>query len=153
MLKSRQDIWSGVGFCGIALIFFVQYSDAEGVSRIFPEALISIIVAGGIYYLLKGFWELRREKGVKDDAPPENWGNIWWVTAMAILYASGIPFLGYWPCTFLFLMITYFGLVRKKINPAKALLIAALFGGGFSILVWLGFVKLMSVPTPSGLFF
>lgn len=155
MRKSTSDIGSGAGFLAIAAAFFFQYSDAEGVSRIFPETLISIIAAGGVWYLAKGLLELRGERAAKNtkgtaEDTSENWPHILWVSFMAVAYAVAIPTLGYWWATGIFLAVTYLGLVFKNGNIVKSLILAALFGGGFSFLVWLGFVRLMSVPTPEG---
>ncbi len=69
---------------------------------------------------------------------------------MAVVYALAIPVIGYWVSTGAFLAITYFVLVFRKESPVKALIHSLVFGGGFSFLVWLGFVKLMAVPTPQG---
>lgn len=152
MRKSTSDIGSGAGFLAIAAAFFFQYSDAEGVSRIFPETLISIIAAGGVWYLIKGLLERRGERAKADtaDDPSEHWPHIFWVSFMAVAYAVAIPVLGYWWATGIFLSATYLGLVWQNGAVVKSLILAVLFGGGFSFLVWLGFVKLMSVPTPEG---
>lgn len=150
MLKSTADIGSGVGFLAIAAAFFFQYNDAEGVSRIFPETLISIIALGGVWYLGKGIYERRMECPGNECPEGEHWGNIFWVSFMALMYAAAIPILGYWWSTGLFLAITYLGLVYRNGNIWKSLLFSVIFGSGFSFLVWLGFVKLMSVPTPEG---
>ena len=150
MRKSTADMGSGVGFLAIALGFWLQMDkDGDGVSFAFPALLIAIIAWGGIYYLIKGALERRRECP-EDGCQGEHWGNIFWVAFMAVVYALAIPVIGYWVSTGAFLAITYFVLVFRNGNPVKALAHAVIFGGGFSFLVWLGFVKLMSVPTPQG---
>lgn len=150
MLKCTADIGSGLGFLAIAAAFFLQRDDSTGVSRAFPLLLMGIIAWGGVYYLIKGLLEYRKECPGGECPEGEHWGNIFWVAFMAVSYAVAIPLLGYWVSTGIFLAVTYMGLVFKNGNPAKMLLNAVLFGGGFSFLVWLGFVKLMSVPTPEG---
>jgi hypothetical protein len=150
MLKSTADIGSGVGFLALAAAFWFQLDkDGEGVSFAFPALLIAIIGWGGLYYLVKGIIERRRECP-EGECQGEHWGNIFWVAFMAVVYALAIPVIGYWVSTGAFLAITYFVLVFRNENPLKALAHAVIFGGGFSFLVWLGFVKLMSVPTPQG---
>ena len=150
MRKSTADMGSGVGFLAIALGFWLQMDkDGDGVSFAFPALLIAIIAWGGIYYLAKGLLERRRECP-EGGCQGEHWGNIFWVAFMAVVYALAIPVIGYWVSTGAFLAITYFVLVFRNGNPLKALVHAVIFGGGFSFLVWLGFVKLMSVPTPQG---
>ncbi len=151
MLKSTADIGSGIGFLAIAIGFGLQMDmDGSGVSFAFPAMLIAIITWGGLYYLTKGLIERRRECP-DGECTGEHWGNIFWVAFMAVVYALVIPFAGYWISTGLFLAITYFVLVFRNGSPVKALVHAVLFGGIFSFLVWVGFVKLMSVPTPQGL--
>ena len=146
MRKSTADMGSGVGFLAIAVGFWLQLDkDGDGVSFAFPALLIAIIAWGGIYYLAKGLLERRNE--CKDsECQDEHWGNIFWVAFMAVVYALAIPVIGYWVSTGLFLAVTYFVLVFRNDSPVKALIHALVFGGGFSFLVWLGFVKLMSVP-------
>lgn len=152
MLKSTADIGAGLGFLAIAAAFGVQYAglDAEGPSRIFPEILICLITWGGIYYTAKGLWERRKECPGGECPEGEDWRNIWWVSFMAILYAIGIPTLGYWWSTGVFLGVTYLGLVYKTGDIRKSFIKAVIFGAGFSFLVWIGFVLLMGVPTPEG---
>lgn len=152
MLKSTADIGSGLGFLAIAAAFGFQYADldAEGPSRIFPEILIAIITWGGFYYLGKGLLERRKECPGGECPEGEDWRNIWWVSFTAILYAIGIPTLGYWWSTGVFLGVTYLGLVYKTGDIRKAIIRSIIFGAGFSFLVWVGFVKLMGVPTPEG---
>ncbi|MCQ2444335.1 MAG: tripartite tricarboxylate transporter TctB family protein, partial [Mailhella sp.] len=82
MLKGSSDIWTGVGFLAIAGAFFAQYPESEGVSRIFPETLMSLIALGGVYYLIRGLLEHRYECG-EDGCAGENWQNIFWVTFMS----------------------------------------------------------------------
>lgn len=151
MRKSLSDIGSGIGFLAIAAAFFFQHDSSTGVSSVFPLLLMGIIAWGGVYYLVRGLLELRRERP-HDEAPGgEHWGNIFLVSFMAFAYAAAIPLLGYWWSTGLFLAVTYMGLVFRNGNPARMVLNAVVFGGGFTFLVWLGFVKLMSVPTPEGI--
>lgn len=150
MLKSTSDIWSGLGFLGISGAFYLQHEGEDGVSAMFPNVLMVLIALGGLYYLIRGLRERTQECPHGECPEGEHWGNIWWVSIMAIIYAAAIPFIGYWCSTGLFLAITYIGLVFRKNGLRKSLLIGIAFGGGFSFLVWVGFVKLMSVPTPEG---
>ncbi|MBO4318065.1 MAG: tripartite tricarboxylate transporter TctB family protein [Mailhella sp.] len=151
MLKSTADIGSGIGFLAIAAGFFFQMDmDGSGVSFVFPAMLIAIIAWGGLYYLVKGILE-RRIDCPGGECEGEHWGNIFWVAGMSVAHALAIPIAGYWISTCAFLAITYFVLVFRNGDPVKALIHSVLFGGGFSFLVWLGFVKLMSVPTPQGM--
>ena len=46
MRKSSSDILAGLGFLAVALAFGVQYEGLTGVSRVFPESLITFIALG-----------------------------------------------------------------------------------------------------------
>ncbi len=151
MRKSSSDIGSGIGFLVLAAAFFFQHDDSTGVSHAFPLLLMGIIAWGGVYYLVRGLLERRKEKPEESAQKGEHWGNIAWVSFMALAYAAIIPVLGYWCSTGLFLALTYMGLVFRNGRPLRMVLNAVIFGGGFSFLVWLGFVKIMAVPTPQGL--
>ena len=61
MRKSSSDILAGLGFLAVALAFGVQYEGLTGVSRVFPESLITFIALGGIWFVGKGLWRRRSE--------------------------------------------------------------------------------------------
>ncbi len=174
MRKSLSDLLAGVGFLIIALAFFVQYGDLSGVSRVFPEALISFIGVGGVYFVLKGLWFMRREKAAKprpaapsvtgdasqkdcECAEPNedalNWTRVALVSGLAIVYLVLIGYLGFFVSSAAFLFAASLILGDRKHTMARRLGISLAYAFLFNLCVWLLFVKLLLVPTPEGLLF
>lgn len=92
MRKSSSDILAGLGFLAVALAFGVQYEGLTGVSRVFPESLITFIALGGIWFVGKGLWRRRSERG-KEGATPGGertaWRRVAAITVFALCYARG----------------------------------------------------------------
>ena len=63
MQKSTNDILCGLSFLAITVVFYIQMEELTGVSRVFPEALLAIIAIGGLWFVIKGFWERRKLSG------------------------------------------------------------------------------------------
>ncbi len=166
MRKSQQDFWAGVIFLVISGAFYVQYDTLTGVSRVFPELLISFIGAGGVYFVLKGIiGELKHKKatapapiaqesaGHASEAEEKvSWSRIGIISLLSIILVFAVEYVGFFVSTFIFLATAYVLLGNKK-SRYNIFLRAFLFALPFSIGIWILFVKLLSVPTPTGLFF
>lgn len=156
MPKYMQDFLSGVTFIVISLAFGLQYDKLSGVSRIFPEALISIIAAGGIYYIIKSFFLYRKEKQAqKENGDPDEkflFGRVAYITAAAFILIFLIEYLGFYTASFIFLFISYLYLANRKNGMAKNALHAFIFSICFIFAVWGLFHFILLVPTPAGLF-
>ena len=50
MRKSSTDIFCGLSFLVIGAGFWVQLAELEGVSRVFPQALLVVIALGGFCF-------------------------------------------------------------------------------------------------------
>lgn len=152
MPKYLQDICSGITFLCISLAFWVQYKQLSGVSRIFPEALITLITLGGVYYLIKGYFRYRKEKAEKQHEEKE---QFLFMRLVFILFASIIlifliEFLGFYTASFIFLFISYIFLANKR--GLKVVRNSFIFSVCFMFAVWLLFHYILLVPTPAGLF-
>lgn len=146
------DLYAGLGFLAIAGAFLLQYEGLEGVSRLFPEILTALIGAGGAYFVGKGLWRRTRCPAVSKDGEAVAWGKIGIICAMSLAYAVLIPVLGFLTATLLFSVISALILGDRSRGLPHLARTAALFGIGFSLLVWAGFTLLLNVPTPEGMF-
>lgn len=155
MRKSSSDIWAGLGFLAVALAFGVQYEGLTGVSRVFPEILITFIGLGGLYFVGKGLWRRRAETTSAPEAggEPTAWRRVAAIAAFALLYAVAITTIGFFVSTGAFLFLAFFFLDASERDFGAKVLHGLLFSVVFSLLIWGGFVKLLSVPTPEGLLF
>ena len=152
MRKSTQDILSGIGFLVIAIAFWVQHDADEGVSRIYPLGLVLFITAGAVWFILKGFWMRFREKGEESSIRSKTgWKRVGIIIAFSLLYAVGIPTLGFFPSTFLFLFLSYLLLGEQQAGLGKRTVHGLLYAALFSFFIWFGFVWLLNVPVPQGI--
>ena len=51
MCKSNQDILCGLCFLAISAAFALQMHELEDVTRVFPEALLTVISLGGVWFV------------------------------------------------------------------------------------------------------
>lgn len=176
MRKSQEDIWAGISFILIGAAFGVQYDELTGVSRIFPEILISVIILGGVYFVIKGLVKNYLEKketipilptqeentnneiesnscqGTNNTKETIYWSRIFIISAMAVALVFALEYIGFFVSSTIFVIIAYLLLGDK--NSQKSLLSRALiFAIPFVFLVWVLFVQLLNVPTPTGILF
>lgn len=156
MPKYLQDICSGIVFICISLAFALQYKQLSGVSRIFPEALISLITLGSVYYFIKGYFRYKKEKAElqKNTGKKE---QFLFIRLLYILLASFIliffiEWIGFYTAGFIFLFISYIFLVNNKADTVKIIRNSLIFSLCFMFAVWLLFHYILLVPTPEGLF-
>lgn len=145
------DCLAGIGFFAFAAVFVVQFEDFEGVSRIFPESLTTLLGFGGLWFLLKGIWRrFRGAPGAKAD--PVAWRKVALITGLAFIYALAIPLLGFLSSTMSFIFCATMIIGQRHAGWAHLARTAAIFAAGFGVAVWAAFTQLLNVPTPVGLF-
>ncbi len=154
MRKSTADILAGISFLVIAFIFMVQFDGEEGISRIFPLALISFIALGGVWFVTKGIWRRKHESPVSSSSEHKTgWKRVGIIAGLSILYGIAIPVLGFFVSTGIFLFTAFYALNTQvsdvKVRVGRGLTFAVVF----SFAIWLSFVKLLNVPTPAGFLF
>ncbi len=154
MPKYLQDLCSGAVFICIGLAFGLQYSQLSGVSRIFPEALISLISLGGFYYFIKGFVRRGKEKaeGTGEAESKERFlfMRLVYILFSALMLIFLIEYLGFYSASFLFLFISHAYLANKKNGKMKTMRDGLVFSLAFVSAVWFLFHYVLLVPTPAG---
>ncbi len=141
----KTDLFAGIGFLAIAAAFLVQYEGLEGVSRVFPEVLTTLIGAGGAYFVGKGLWRRSREAAEPEGGEAVAWCKIGIICATSLCYAVLITTMGFIAGSTLILGDHSRGLPRLART-------AIAFAIGFGLLVWAGFTLLLNVPVPEGMF-
>lgn len=154
MPKYLQDVFAGITFICISLAFGLQYKQLSGVSRIFPEALISLISLAGIYYIIKGYVRYRKEK--KEGTEHADKKQFLFIRLLYILLSSFIlifliEYIGFYCASFLFLFISCIYLSNKRKDTAKTIRNGFIFSFCFILAVWFLFHYILLVPTPAGL--
>lgn len=152
MCRSNRDILCGLCFLIISAIFALQMHELEDVTRVFPEALLTVIALGGVWFVGKGIYLKRR-----DNSSCENesvaWKKVAIITAIALIYAVLLSVLGFFISTAAFIFCTSMILGDKNKSIGHLAKVSTLYSLIFCILLWLSFVKLLNVPTPTGIFF
>lgn len=105
MRKSSTDIFCGLSFLVIGAGFWVQLAELEGVSRVFPQALLVVIALGGFWFVGKGFWQRRRESAQGEECEPVAWPKVGLIAALSLVYAALISILGFFCSTLAFLVV------------------------------------------------
>ena len=152
MCKSNQDILCGLCFLAISAAFALQMHELEDVTRVFPEALLTVIALGGVWFVGKGVYLKRR-----DNSSCENesvaWKKVAIIAAIALVYAVLLSVLGFFVTTAAFIFCTSMILGDKSKSIGHLAKVSTLYSVIFCLLSWISFVKLLNVPTPTGLFF
>lgn len=151
MRKCVTDIWAGVGFIALALVFGVQLGGLTGVSRAFPQSLVILVGIGGLYFIIKGVVMLLRERCAAETGEVVVWRRIGLMSVLAMGYALVIKDLGFFASTSLFLFLAFMLLGDAKGSFARRVGLGILFASIFCLCIWVGFVKLLNVPTPTGI--
>lgn len=152
MCNSNRDILCGLCFLAISTCFAVQMHDLDGVTRVFPQALLIIIAIGGIWFIGKGIY-LKRRKRSSDDNEYVAWKKVGIIAAIALVYAVVISILGFFSSTAVFIFCTSMILGDAGKGIGHLVKVSTVFSLLFCLLLWLSFVKLLNVPTPTGMLF
>ena len=148
----KTDLFAGIGFLAIAAAFLVQYEGLEGVSRVFPEVLTTLIGAGGAYFVGKGLWRRSREDAEPEGGEAVAWCKIGIICATSLCYAVLIPVFGFLVTTMGFIAGSTLILGDHSRGLPRLARTAIAFAIGFGLLVWAGFTLLLNVPVPEGMF-
>lgn len=151
MCKSNQDILCGLCFLAISAAFALQMHELEDVTRVFPAALLTLITLGGVWFLGKGIY-LKRRDNSSCDVQSVAWKKIAIIAAIAFIYAVLLSILGFFVSTATFIFCTSMILGDKNKGIGHLVKVSTLYSLIFCILLWLSFVKLLNVPTPTGIF-
>lgn len=145
-----MDFLAGTGFFIFAAIFYIQFGEFEGVSRIFPQGLTAILAVGGAYFMAKGIWA-RLHDYKQLAAEKVAWPKVAMIMGMSFAYAVAIPMLGFLTSTILFVFIATLALGQKEHGWKHLALQSIIYALGFGGAVWICFTKLLNVPAPAGI--
>lgn len=151
MRKSLTDILCGTAFLAISAAFGCQYQGLAGVSRIFPESLIFLISAGGLWFVGKGLYERRGESATAPEKVA--WKKVGRIAASATVYAAVIRYPGFFQQHRAVHLVRRLLLGDKSRGLGRLAVVGLVYGFLFSLVVWFSFTKLLNVPTPSGVLF
>ena len=154
MRGSVRDLAAGAFSLLCAAAFYVQSGKLKGLGRDYPLGIIIFIALGGLFLLAQG---LRRRLSGRDaiptDAEPVAYSRVGVITAAAVAYACLIALLGFYTASTAFLFGSAMALNDAGRGWKKSAVAACALTAIMCFAVWLGFAKLLRVPTPEGLFF
>ena len=142
------DLCGGLMLAGLAALFGSQLHELGGLGRMFPQALVIIIGAGGLYLVGKGLWKYRA-KYRHEPFEAASAKRIVIIVAGSIVYAALTPVLGFYPASGLFL----FGMtvclrdegVSRKRTAVNGLMLSLVLCAS----IYMFFTILLNVPTPA----
>lgn len=150
-MRSRTtDIAAGLASLAIAGVFHAQSGELEGVSLLFPRMLIIFLTLGGVYLVIKG---ILRGASAAQEAEPVNVRRVATISVGSVIYVLGIPLLGFYPASALFLFAMAMILGDTTTNTARLAMLSAMFTAILCVAVWLGFALMLNVPTPQSILF
>lgn len=153
MRSSVADITSGLAVLAIAGVFHAQSGDLEGVSLLFPRMLVIFMTLGAVLLCVQGMLKRRKGEDAPQDDEPVAVGRVVMISVGAIVYVLCIPLLGFYPASaaYLFLMAMILG--DTSHGTRRKAVASAVFAVVLCLSVWIGFAKLLGVPTPEGMLF
>ena len=154
MRSSTADLAGGAFALLFAAAFYVQSGELEGVGRHYPMGLIIFILLGGLCLLAQGM----RTRLSGRDSPPANaeaaaYGRVGVIAAASVAYVLLISLLGFYTASVIFLFGSAMALNDAGWGWQKSATAACALTVIMCLAVWLGFAKLLLIPTPEGWLF
>ena len=152
-----QDIGLGVFIILLSGVLLTQTTDLSESTAMFPKWLLWLMILSGVLIILKACIRLRR------GAQPQHHMSMreFWVEAgipggILLIACMLLELLGFYICSFLILMavsIAQDWILEGSYHPTKSgLLRLCGFSLGISVLMFICFSLLLSLPTPVGIF-
>ncbi|MBK1623939.1 tripartite tricarboxylate transporter TctB family protein [Afifella marina] len=146
----KRDTWIAIAVMAVAA--FAAW-DVYGLKRgaaLFPLLMSSALFLGGAVLFVsslrtrKAQDEVAQEGSETDEAPKRIWLPLVEVVVLTALFALAMPWIGFYPATFLYLAV-FFALRSELSRPAGLAVAVAMTG-----LIYVIFSLLLAVPTPVG---
>ncbi len=150
MSRVAKEIVFAAMCVALALIFLVNTDELISSAAMFPRLLIGVVIvlsALMVYqaYRARKTEEYRAEREAEARRPPIQTKRLVIFTCLCIGYIASVGLLGYFLSTPLFIIITYAYLRSVKLKTS--ILIAI----GFSLFIYVLFVRILYLPVPLGL--
>ncbi|GAB6180113.1 tripartite tricarboxylate transporter TctB family protein [Desulfotomaculum defluvii] len=149
MSHKVADILTGIVTLLVAAAFYVQGTELEFESNIFPLVIEVFLLLTGIYMLVRGFLD-KSGKSMGDTNIDYRRGML--MVLASVVYVAAISFIGFYVSSFVFLVLMSWFLSDKGLN-LKSFGISTVFAVIMIIAVYGTFSMFLDVPTPVGILF
>lgn len=141
----KQNIALGSSVLVFTAIYCIMITRLPEKARTYPIFIAGLLCVLSLTFLIKSIIEKPKdnEEKVSIFADFQKKQYIF-VLCTAFIYVALINLLGYFAATFIYLIVSLFGL---KINKLQSVLISV----GFCLVIYIGFKLLLKVPLPAGL--
>ena len=149
MSRFVQESIFAVACVALATLFLANTSDLISSAALFPKILIALVTILSGVMIYQAYTAQKKEQDAQENdkgRPPFQTQRIIVYFLLCIGYVGSVELLGYFFSTPLFIILTYSYLRSVKLKTS--LLIAI----GFSIFIYMLFVKVLHLPVPLGFF-
>ena len=149
MTNKVADILTGIVSLLFAAAFYVQGTELEFESNVFPLVIEVFLVLTGVYMLVRGLMDKSGEAHDKTDL---NYRRGFLMVFATIVYVAAINIIGFYVSSFAFLVLMSWLLNDKGLN-VKTLGVSTIFAVIMMAAVFGTFSLFLEVPTPVGILF
>lgn len=141
-----KELFFTLGTTGLALLFLFYSQELTDSAAMLPRILCGLILLLSALMALNAIrTEKHGEHAAQEARPPVNLKRIWGFIFLLVGYVVLVQPLGYFVITPVFILFACWFL--RATAPVRAICIAI----GFSVLVYLVFVRLLFLPVPMGI--
>lgn len=128
---------------GFAALFYVKSLALSDTAARLPKLMIGVIIILALLMIIEGYFKGKKNPESKDVTKP-NYSRTFVFTIMIALYIFSIKPLGYFVVTPIYILGTYIYLKSTTIRNNITISL------GFTIFIYLLFVKFLKLPIPLG---
>ena len=145
VLMKRNELFLGSILLLISGIYYYMTTKLPEKAALYPTFVVSILAVLSIMFIIKTLIskEKNNEKKIFDGFQVK---QFIFILLMSVAYVGLMSVVGYFTTTFLFLIISLFGLKANKMHSIYTSI-------GFSIFIFIIFKMLLNVPLPRGIIF
>lgn len=151
MNRRKADVIAGIAGILIAVIFWLQGTNLQPASNLFPKVLEICLIVGGLIAVGRGL--LINNQTTQDTGEKLNWVKAIAIIIASMLYVVGMVYIGFYVTTVLYLTLGSWYLNDIKRFSLKPVCFSLMFGMGVTIVLYATFSLFLKVPTPESLLF
>ncbi len=151
--SAKSDLLSALFTLAAIVPFALQLGDLEGLSKVFPEALLVFMLLGVGALFVSAFRKGRATGDWALGGDKAQMGRVAFISIASAAYMALMYPIGFYPASALFVFVSALVLHRGEAGRGRDVLVSAFFAVLFCALIYGAFSLLLRVPTPVGILF